>query len=573
VIVIIGAIKDILLQISSACSFLFLIQWWVDRRLVSRKKGGFPDNQTFFVLACALSLILCTLLSTTLFGIAYLNLGMIPAYIGILYGTVRSGILLSIILLVCNIFIAEPTGISNMILNSGILLYPLLFGLAKPFKKGTVVEKIGMLWMVLCPNMLFIALVPIIGGENIYEAHSGESFLITVYLFFTIALGGIFVYFVEMVWSRWKAKVQMDNISDNFQRESDKLQQITNVVPLSIMSLDEHGVVTDLNDCMLGMIRIHYPHLTREDIIGDPVRNFFRGSVDTQAYKRVSDNVRYKRRSSERMNHESRIYQIYSAPLMQKNSGLTGGSVLIVQDITDEEKLRLELDHVERLSLVGQMAAGITHEIRNPMAVVRGFLQLMREKSADDMDSYYQIVLEELDRANSIINDFLSLAQSRISDKEKVLLHHIIEEISPLLWADANLRGQSVELKLNASVYELELNVREIKQLILNLGRNGMEAMGPKGILTLETHSTEDKVELIVRDKGTGMTQSQREKLFSPFFTTKREGTGLGLSLCLSIVERHNGKINVESVEGEGTVFTISFPVVKEEYSGTMLAD
>ena len=572
-IVIIGAIKDILLQISAACSFLFLIQWWVDRGLVARKKGRFLDNQTFLVLACTLSLMLCSILSTTLFGIAYLNLGMIPAYIGILYGTVRSGILLSICLLICNILIAEPTGLSNMILNSGILLYPLLFGLAKPFKKGTVVEKIGILWMVLCPNMLFIALVPIIGGKNIYEAHSSESLLITLYLFFTIALGGIFVYFVEMVWSRWRAKVHMENISDNFQWESEKLQQITNVVPLSIMSLDDHGVVADLNDCMMGMIRIHYPHLRREDIIGKRVREFFSGSADADGYKRVRDNIQHKRRSHERIIHGSQIYQIYSAPLMHRNSGLTSGVVLIAQDITDEVKLRSELDHVERLSLVGQMAAGITHEIRNPMAVVRGFLQLMREKSSDDLDSYYQIVIEELDRANSIINDFLSLAQSRISDKEQVLLHRVIEEVSPLLWADANLRGQSVELKLNASIHELELNVREIKQLILNLGRNAMEAMGPKGVLTLETHSSEDNVELIVRDKGIGMSQSQREKLFSPFFTTKREGTGLGLSLCLSIVERHNGKINVESVEGEGTVFTISFPLVIEEYSGATLAD
>ncbi|OMD58490.1 hypothetical protein BSK62_28500 [Paenibacillus odorifer] len=563
----IGAVKDILLQISAACSFLFLFQWWVDRRFVTRKKGKLPNDQTFLILACTFSLILCSLLSTTLFGVAYLNLGLIPAYIGILYGTTRSGILLSIFLLICNVIIAEPTGISNVILNSGVLLYPLLFGLAKPFKKGTVVEKIGMLWMILCPSMLFIALVPIIGGENIYESNSVQAFLITVYLFFTIALGGVFVYFVEMVRSRLRDKVQMESISESFQWESEKLQQITNVVPLSIMSLDEHGVVTDLNDCMLGMMRTHYPNLRKEDIIDEPVKKFFHSSVDTQAYMRVSDNIRSKRRSSEKMIHESRIYQIYSAPLMHKSSGVTSGAVIIVQDMTNEEKLRVELDHVERLSLVGQMAAGITHEIRNPMAVVRGFLQLMREKSAQELDSYYQIVMEELDRANSIINDFLSLAQSRVSDKEKVLLHHIIEEVSPLLWADANLRGQSVELKLSPSLHELELNVREIKQLILNLGRNGMEAMGPKGVLTLETRSTHDKVELIVTDSGVGMSESQREKLFLPFFTTKIQGTGLGLSLCLSIVERHNGKINVESVEGEGTVFTISFPLNKEEPS------
>lgn len=110
-------------------------------------------------------------------------------------------------------------------------------------------------------------------------------------------------------------------------------------------------------------------------------------------------------------------YHIFTAPL-QHESGLPGGIVMIIQDLTEEEKMRSELDNVERLSLVGQMAAGITHEIRNPMAVVRGFLQLMREKSPEDLHSYYHIVMEELDRANSIINDFLSLAQTRVSDKE-----------------------------------------------------------------------------------------------------------------------------------------------------------
>jgi signal transduction histidine kinase len=276
------------------------------------------------------------------------------------------------------------------------------------------------------------------------------------------------------------------------------------------------------------------------------------------------DAASHKQRYNEKILYDSRIYHIFSTPLQQELGGLPGGRVLVVQDLTEEEKFRTELDNVERLTLVGQMAAGITHEIRNPMAVVRGFLQLMREKSPGEMESYYQIVMEELDRANGIINDFLSLAQSRISNKETVQLHHIIEELSPLLWADANLRGQSVELRLCPSLPLLQLNTREIKQLILNLARNGMEAMAPKGVLTLETRINTDRVELIIQDTGSGIPQSQLEKLFVPFFTTKSQGTGLGLPLCLSIAERHNGGIQVDSEEGEGTAFTVSFPYGQE---------
>jgi signal transduction histidine kinase len=233
--------------------------------------------------------------------------------------------------------------------------------------------------------------------------------------------------------------------------------------------------------------------------------------------------------------------------------------MLIIQDITELEMLRSELDNVDRLSLVGQMAASITHEVRNPMAVVRGFLQLMQEKSPESLDHYYRIVLEELDRANSIINDFLSLAQNRIAEKEESQLHDIIHELSPLLWADANLRGQSIEFMLAHDVPKLHLNSKEIKQVVLNLARNGMEAMNEKGVLTLETRLVDDTVELCVRDTGPGIPRVKQEKLFEPFFTTKAKGTGLGLSMCLSIVERHNGTITIESEEGQGTTFKVAF--------------
>ncbi len=561
---IIGAVKDALLQISAASSFLFVFQWWLDQGHMTRRSRRFPDDQTFLLIGCALSITLCSMLSTTLFGVVYLNLAILPAYIGILYGSYRSGFSLSVFFLFCNVMFSEPSGLSNMVLNTGILLYPLLFGLAGPFKKGTVIEKIGMLWMVLFPSMLFISLVPILGGDDIYETHSGDTLLLVVYLFLTIALGGVFIYFIETAWDRLQIKEQMESISENFKWESEKLQQITNVMPLSMMSLDEHGIVTGLNEFMLQLLQNHFPNVTREALLGQPAGKILSKGIHEQVCERLGNYVSNNQSCSEKITHEARTYHISMAPLPQRVTGLPGGVVVIVQDITEEEKMRSELDNVERLTLVGQMAAGITHEIRNPMAVVRGFLQLMREKSPDELNSYYQIVMEELDRANSIINDFLSLAQSRISVKEKVLLDHIIEELSPLLWADANLRGQSVELNLTPSLPLLHLNVREIKQLILNLGRNGMEAMDAKGVLTLETRRSHDNVELIVRDTGSGISEVQRKKLFVPFFTTKNQGTGLGLSLCLSIVERHNGTIIVESEEGVGTAFTVSFPYEEE---------
>lgn len=567
------------MQISAASSFLFLFQWWLDQSHITRRNSKFPDDSSFLIISCGLSLTLCSFLSTSLFGITYLNLGILPAFIGILYGSFRSGIGLALLLLLFNILFSKPSGLSPLLLNSSILLYPLLFGISGAFKKGTVMEKICLLWMVLLPSMLFVSLVPILSGQDADEQHFGPSagtadaLLLTFYIFLAILLGAVFIYFIEMAWDRQHIKKQMKDYTERFKWESEKLQQITNVLPLSIMSLDENGAVTGINDFMLETLRRVYPELNRSNILAQPLCQFFRGDIDDRAFNRLAESIRNRERISERITFQSGTYHIFTAPLTPKFPHLPGGIILIVQDMTEEEKIRSELYNVERLTLVGQMAAGITHEIRNPMAVVRGFLQLMREKSTPELESYFQIVMEELDRANSIINDFLSLAQSRTSHKERVLLHDIIDDLSPLLWADANLRGQTVELKLSPALPLLDLNVREMKQLILNLGRNGMEAMGEKGTLTLETRRVQDHVELIIRDTGCGMSESQREKLFVPFFTTKSQGTGLGLSLCLSIVERHHGSISVDSEEGKGTVFTISLPTGREEKAGYAIAE
>lgn len=493
-----------------------------------------------------------------------MNLAILPAYIGILYGNSRSGLSLAGFFLLSTALFSESSGLSELVINTGVLLFPLLFGLARLFKEVKLMEKIIILWVVLFPSMLFIVLVPKMKRVHVFDSYSPESILVTVYLFTTVLLGGLLVYCIETAWDKVQIKEQMQGISERFQWESKRLEQVTDIVQLNIMSMNEKGYVTELNEYMLQLVQRHYSDLTREMILSRPAALLFGDSVDTQTYEQLKGIFYNKQRSNAKIKCGSYTYQIYTAPL-QQGSEPPGGVVLIVQDVTEEEKIRTELDHVERLTLVGQMAAGITHEIRNPMAVVRGFLQLMREKSPGELDSYYQIVMDELDRANGIINDFLSLAQSRISDKEVVQLHHIIEELSPLLWADANLRGQSVELSYSPSLPLLKLNVREIKQLILNLARNGMEAMDAKGVLTLETQVNGDKIELKIRDTGGGIPQDKLENLFVPFFTTKSQGTGLGLPLCLSIAERHNGTIKVDSAVGRGTEFTIAFPFEAEE--------
>ncbi|MDT3428472.1 signal transduction histidine kinase [Paenibacillus forsythiae] len=568
------AVKDILLQIATASSFLLLFQWKLNQGHMERRRSLWSlDDHAFLVMACALSLVLCSMLSGSLYGMIYVNWGILPAFIGMLYGSIRARALLAVMLPVCTYVFSYPVAPEQVLLDSGILMYPLLFSIAPRFKLGTAIEKMIMLWIVLAPCMLFIALTPLFDGKDFSSLQDSQMVLILSVLFVNPLLGCVWVRMLESAWDKRGNEERLARMSENFKREIGILQQITDMVPLSVISIDDNGRITNINDASLKKLETEIPHITRSEVLDCTLSDLAHRLKlnDNPELKQLLDRIVLKQGFTGKVACLGKVLYVLAAPLVPKEQeGRQGGMVLIVQDMTEEENIRSELNHVERLTLVGRMAAGITHEIRNPMAVVRGFLQLMREKSPSDMESYYRIVMEELDRANSIINDFLSLAQSGLSGKEDSNLHDVIEELAPLLWADANLRGQSVELRLCDSLPMLWLNTKEIKQLVLNLGRNAMEAMESKGVLTLETRCVCEMVELLVKDTGSGMSDIELEKLFVPFFTTKEQGTGLGLPLCLSIAERHGGSISVDSRPGAGTVFTVSFPYESREKVSTV---
>lgn len=468
-----------------------------------------------------------------------------------------SGLLLSLLYISCHELIFGFS-LSGMLLHTGLPVYPLLFLFSSRFKQSTVMEKIGCLWIGLIPALIIIVASPILEGGMGHTSHNSETILMTLlYVLLSIFNGALLIYYLESMFN----KLFPDR---SYQSNSEKmlLKQIMDMVPLGMAVVDRRGNIRMLNEQLMLNYKQTYPQVSGDELIGSSFYGLFEGAAQQEyVYHRIDQAFQGIRSSGELVRSGTNIYSTGAFPLVHPRTRLIEGAVAIVHDITELEKLKSEFINVERLSLVGQMAASITHEIRNPMAVVRGFLQLMKEKSPDTLDHYYRIVMDELDRANGIISDFLSLAQNRIVEKEEYHIHDIIHELSPLLWADANLRGQSIDLKLGSNVPRLHLNSKEMKQLILNLCRNGMEAMDDKGILTIETRLAGEAVELCIIDTGLGIPKDKLERLFEPFFTTKSKGTGLGLALCMSIVQRHNGSISVQSEEGEGTVFTVSLPV------------
>lgn len=232
--------------------------------------------------------------------------------------------------------------------------------------------------------------------------------------------------------------------------------------------------------------------------------------------------------------------------------------ISITTDITERRKIMQEMARIDQLTLVGEMAASIGHEIRNPMTSVRGFLQMFGENHVhNDYKEYFDLMIEELDRANLIISEFLSMAKNKMAVLKEQNLNTIIENMFPLMLANAIAQDKSLELDLG-NIPLLLLDEKEIRQLLHNLVRNGLESMNPGGKVIIETYAEEEEVVLIVRDQGSGIDPDIIERIRDPFFSTKETGTGLGLTVCYSIVERHKASIEIQTA-GNGSSFYVRF--------------
>jgi len=230
----------------------------------------------------------------------------------------------------------------------------------------------------------------------------------------------------------------------------------------------------------------------------------------------------------------------------------------IARNITEKLRLETEMQRISRMHLVGEMAAGIGHELRNPMTTVRGFLQFLHEsESRAKICQYYKVMIEELDRANSIITEYLNLAKDKSVTLTKVNLNEVINVLTPLIRSDAIFANHSVEVILG-NIPRILVDEKEISQLILNLCRNALEAMDLNGRLTLETYREGEFVVLAIGDTGKGIPAGLHAKIGTPFFTTKDQGVGLGLAICYSIAARNSATMDFTS-DGQGTTFYVRF--------------
>lgn len=223
----------------------------------------------------------------------------------------------------------------------------------------------------------------------------------------------------------------------------------------------------------------------------------------------------------------------------------------------------------EYYATVSALAAGIAHEIRNPLTSVKGFIQLLKPYLSEiGKEQYADIALDEINRANDLIFEFLNATKQQESDKSEISINKIIKDIAMLYESEALLRNIELTIQLSPANPLVIADRNQIKQVVMNVIKNAIEAIAiagdSYGRVRISVENDNDSAFIVVEDNGCGMTKETMEKLFLPFYTTKQTGTGIGLSICKKIIEEHMGQMNISSVPEKGTIIKICLPLVSD---------
>ncbi|HDZ84596.1 MAG TPA: PAS domain-containing protein, partial [Nitrospirae bacterium] len=249
---------------------------------------------------------------------------------------------------------------------------------------------------------------------------------------------------------------------------------------------------------------------------------------------------------------------------LKDGTGESIGIIGVFQDLTELKEMEEEVNRKEKWAFIGELSASIAHELRNPLASLKGSIEMLREKKVSEeyADYLMKIALSEMDRLNGIITDFLLYAKPQEINRESFDLQKALEDIAALL-RSSEKNGKDVTIIARpAGALNVNGDAKKLQQVFWNLGLNAVNAAPDKGVIDIYTEQRWNVVEVVFSDNGPGIDPDDMERIFYPFFTTKESGTGLGLSIAMKIAEEHGGNIIAESKgPGKGSTFRVILPL------------
>jgi PAS domain S-box-containing protein len=375
---------------------------------------------------------------------------------------------------------------------------------------------------------------------------------------------------------------QMRDMLYSVAAEIDRLETVLDSITEGILVCDTDHNLTLANKYAKRMLSISVDEPGKQRlwqaVRDEKIRDFFELTLNTG--DRVED-----REFDVEIKGISRLLSISVLPLVRDRQ--VSGSLAYIEDITEKRSREAQLRRAENLASLTTLAAGVAHEIKNPLGSLSIHIQLIQKameghkelyygsRSGDGdsdpgayfsrLDKYLGVVNEEIDRLNRIVVDFLFAVRPMNMDFREGNINALIEELAEFVRYELEEANIICVLELEKDLPRTGFDERYMKQALLNLIKNAQAAMDQGGTLTIKTEFRDGQIDILVMDTGAGIPEANLSKIFEPYFTTKETGSGLGLTLVFKIVREHRGEITVKSKEGEGTRFKITLPIPQKE--------
>jgi two-component system sensor histidine kinase HydH len=330
-------------------------------------------------------------------------------------------------------------------------------------------------------------------------------------------------------------------------------------VPIGLLALDNHGRIAAFNHGAESILQ-----LSASKVIGREAKQILPAEL-LEEIKHSQNRDGVIEKEIECSTSEGNIVPLeIGASRLKDEDDVFLGNVLLFKDLTEVRSLRREVARSQRLASVGRLAAGVAHEIRNPLSSIKGFATYFKERYPDRPDDQQtaDIMIQEVDRLNRVVGQLLEFAKPVSVKPKPISLQALLNDSIKLIKDRAAEKGISVQTQNNTQVDEARIDPDRINQVLLNLYLNAIDSMESGGELKVEISSDGQHHDIVIRisDTGRGISRENLSKIFEPYFTTKSTGTGLGLAIAHNIVAAMGGQITVKSAPGRGTNFSVRLP-------------
>ena len=352
-------------------------------------------------------------------------------------------------------------------------------------------------------------------------------------------------------------------VDKTLKQTKDYTREVVANMANGLISIDSKGKIVSFNLLALELLGIE-----RTEIQGTDLRTLIDFEISdiqstlTECVPVLDYEIYHPRKAGEM------VPLALSATPFRDRKGGSDGAVIVLRDLREIKLLQEKVKRSEKLAAIGELAAGVAHEIRNPLSSIRGFAQFLRHSLKDKPQEkeYAETMVTEVDRINRVVTDLLTFARPMTVELSPTDITELIEHSVRLVEADALSRDVNIRMKIS-NLTKLPMDVNQITQALLNLLLNALQALPPKGNIEIgaELDASDSRLHLWVKDDGPGIPPNQIEKIFEPFYTTREKGTGLGLAIVHKIAENHNGEIRVNSPPKgmtRGCCFSIVIPII-----------